>query len=1801
MLRNLIKLVPVVCLIFLGQICKSQCTLAADFSVLGFTDNASSVQLNLSTQNSPQNYYFKSLATCLCCCNGDTYRWYITPVSTASPYSSSSITFNDQPYNTSSNYIGTPPTKISFSVPGTYSVKLELTSMPTAFPNDCSPSTQIKLKENYIVVPYPTPLSNFKTNGTEPSSVSVAINNTVNFTDASTQFPTSWQWTITPSTGWAFASGSSTSKSPVIKFTSLGQYTVALKVTNPGGTNTLTKNNHINVINIAPVANFKINNSTETPIKVVQQGSASFTDNSINSPTSWLWTVSPASGWSYTSGSSTTSGPNIKFTTLGDYSVSLKATNSGGTNTISKTNCIMVIPPAPLVSTTNLSYCQGNTSVPLSASGSNLKWYTTATGSGYSTSITPSTNSVGTQTYYVSQTVNGYESPRSSINVVIYGLPASPVVRSNILYCTNAPTSALTATGTNLKWYTVSNLGTGTSSAPVPSSTSIGSTSYYVSQTNNNGCEGPRSEINVNIVSALQAPVVTSPINYCLNAPVTSSLSATGVGLTWYTTPSGGSGLTTAPTPSTLITGNVAYYVAQNSTGCLESPRSAIVVSVSDVSTPSSPIVISPVGYLQGDTASALTATGSGLQWYSSPIGGVASSVTPTPSTTSPGIQTYYVTQTQNNCESPRKPISVQINALTPPPGWSFAQPLIRDEPLSSGSFTERDKQNYMVKDKIGNIYSAGQLFDFCRFPNGASFDPDSSASPMSDCGFYIEKLDKNLNLKWAKGIGTTMGSSLFLIVSGIAVDSVGNSYVSGRFWGTLKFNSSVILTNTAYEVFMAKYDSMGQFVWVKSIKSTGSNLLSGGIKIDKEEKIILSGQFTANATISGTTLSYAGSNNFLAKYEQNGNLIWAKQDTTPSVLVKIVCMDIDNNNNIYVSGVGGIKKYNTSGKLLFTKTGTASTVYSDAVGMDVDQLNRICIVNKYGTIVYDSAGMVLWSNAQSGSGVVVDTSGNTYVSGVYTGTIKLGRYLLSCGNLSSSTRRYDNYVAKYSVSGKVIWAQNSIDSTVVYGNSELDFRNHIIINDNNNCLVSYQGYGRMSPSGPRYTGSRCIGVIGDANPDVTGFFPLAAKPGESINIKGYRLGNASGVSFGSITAPNFQVQSSEELIAIVPPGASTDYIYVKNASGVDSSNTALIVYDQNPESAPEWEWVNNLVGLGMSKRVSLRTDANGNIYMVGNYGNSQLQLGDSISNPCRSGSYIIKYNSGGKLIWAKRFFDNINSTQGGGEMQGFQVDKQGNSYIAGSMYRNGIVPNYLNFCGSNYAYFNVSTSPYSQYYTDNYLIKIDSTGEYQWAIQITQGQGDEVVNDIAVDSMGNCYVSGTYQNATSGTFASNYVSVGVVGGSSPQTVNFSYDMTSTGRPKRGFLLKYDRFGNVKFCKDLLTILPGSVYPIRNNKIIVNAGSYLYYYDSTGQTIGFDPQVSLFYYSQSEWGDDNTYVSGSNLSFDAKENRYLYGTYGLPSDSTFPYMRKFGKTDICLVKYNPANQVIWSKVFGGAGIDLADAMVLDPSGNAYVTGTFQDSIQIGGIKLLGNGMEDIFMAKFNPNGKLLWVQNATGMGLSKTFQYVYSNPYRVYYVRSNQSNLSINQSGNLLYGISTPAQVTFGNKQIPVASSNLQLVLAKLGSSPNTSLSGTATICSGCGTSLLSSLTGNFYQWQLDTGNGFFDLSDNEIYSGVNTNQLIINRTDTTWQHYQYRCIVDGNQSQLIQLQSVTSWVGSINNSWENGLNWSCTGRLPDGTSDVQIPSGNVIINSNVNVNSINIGPSATLTITPGHTLEVNQ
>lgn len=319
-------------------------------------------------------------------------------------------------------------------------------------------------------------------------------------------------------------------------------------------------------------------------------------------------------------------------------------------------------PAKPTVTAATISICKAQSASPLSATttvaNASLVWYgaDAAGGIGTSAPTQPSTEKVGTFKYYVAQKSGDCESERAEITVNVVESPAAPLVTAAYSYCQKTPAPALTASGTNLKWYDMA--GNSSATAPTPSTDNPGTVSYFVTQSADN-CESPRAEIKVITKPTPSAPT-TAALVVCQNTAA-PTLTAVGQNLLWYTAETGGTGAAAPPVVNTSQTGLTTYYVSQRADGC-EGPRAALAVSVKAI--PAAPGV-SPKSVCQFSPPERVTATGDNLTWYN--IDGNRFNEAPAISTDNGASYSVLVTQTVNGCESPKATLIITVVA-TPAP-----------------------------------------------------------------------------------------------------------------------------------------------------------------------------------------------------------------------------------------------------------------------------------------------------------------------------------------------------------------------------------------------------------------------------------------------------------------------------------------------------------------------------------------------------------------------------------------------------------------------------------------------------------------------------------------------------------------------------------------------------------------------------------------------------------------------------------------------------------------------------------------------------------------------------------------------------------------------------------------------------------------------------------------------------------------------------------------------------------------------------------------------------------------------------
>jgi hypothetical protein len=224
-------------------------------------------------------------------------------------------------------------------------------------------------------------------------------------------------------------------------------------------------------------------------------------------------------------------------------------------------------------------------------------------------------------------------------------------------FCNTALISDIVVSGNSVNWYSTLTGGT-----PLALNTLLVDGIYYASQTNS-GCESfDRLPVTVTINNP-PIPLGQNSQSFCYSATI-SDLVVSGTTIHWYLTPSGGTPLSSNYNLST----NTTYYASQTQNGCEGLSRLPILVTITNPLVPSGQSIQQ---FCYSAVLSDLVLSGSNIQWYLAPTGGIA--LTSNYNLTNNSI--YYASQTVNGCESiNRFPVTVIINNPLAPSGQGAQQ-----------------------------------------------------------------------------------------------------------------------------------------------------------------------------------------------------------------------------------------------------------------------------------------------------------------------------------------------------------------------------------------------------------------------------------------------------------------------------------------------------------------------------------------------------------------------------------------------------------------------------------------------------------------------------------------------------------------------------------------------------------------------------------------------------------------------------------------------------------------------------------------------------------------------------------------------------------------------------------------------------------------------------------------------------------------------------------------------------------------------------------------------------------------------
>lgn len=408
----------------------------------------------------------------------------------------------------------------------------------------------------------------------------------------------------------------------------------------------------------------------------------------------------------------------------------------------------------------------------------------------------------------------------------------------------------------------------------------------------------------------------------------------------------------------------------------------------------------------------------------------------------------------------------------------------------------------------------------------------------------------------------------------------------------------------------------------------------------------------------------------------------------------------------------------------------------------------------------------------------------------------------------------------------------------------------------------------------------------------------------------------------------------------------------------------------------PSFEWANRTGGILHSEGRSIATDSDDNIITVGRFsGSIDLDPGADVLNVAGTlgeNIYLQKLDINGNLIWAKHIL--------GGRPNKLVVDHFNNIYVVGQFidtvdFNPG--PNIFNLISTGITH-------------NGFILKLNSSGDFQWAKQINSSLGSRVL-DIAIDPSGNVLTTGKFTGLVDfdlGTGVSYLNGTNIL---------------------NCFIYKLNTNGDFMWAKELSegTIgMSGNV----GNAIGVDSNSNVY---TSGRFYGspdFDP------------GEDSTILQATN--------GYTF-IHKLDSNGLFSWVKQYGSslTNLSSIKVTPSGSIYsighfsdisdfdpdpsvhdlnsgfyqdiyilklsnqgnfnWVKQFTSSLTAHGVSITLDENNNVYNTGNFRGTADFNPgsdvYNLTSNGHFDVYVSKLDSNGHFVWAQQMGSTTEEKTY------------------------------------------------------------------------------------------------------------------------------------------------------------------------------------------------------------------------
>lgn len=448
---------------------------------------------------------------------------------------------------------------------------------------------------------------------------------------------------------------------------------------------------------------------------------------------------------------------------------------------------------------------------------------------------------------------------------------------------------------------------------------------------------------------------------------------------------------------------------------------------------------------------------------------------------------------------------------------------------------------------------------------------------------FYSNLFAQNANFTWAKSFGSSSIDDGWSITN----DSIGNSYITGRFTGTVDFDPSpstfTLGSNGLTDAFVLKLSPQGNLVWAIQIGGIDEEI-GRAITLDKANNVIIAGDFKntvdfdpSAGTFSMTATGGSQEDIFILKLNNSGAFQWAKQISGNNV-EKCNSITTDNSGNVYTTGTfNGLTDFDPS-----PSTFTLTSLGPDAFVLKFSNTGNFSWVKQF-------TGQA--SSSSTGKSIKIDATGNVLSTGYFNGTTDFDP---SVGTFTLSALGNDEaYISKLDPSGNFIWIK-------AIGGLSNDQANSITLDQTNNPIITgfFAGTADFDPSAGTNTitsnGAQDIFIV---KLNTSGSLVWAKtlggiSPDRGFSITSDRMNNIYSIGHFQATV---DFDPGAGVVNFTSPGGDND-IYI---SKLDASGNFM--------------WAKQIGNNQDDTGWGISLDANGNVYSTG-YFNSTVDFDPSPS-----------------------------------------------------------------------------------------------------------------------------------------------------------------------------------------------------------------------------------------------------------------------------------------------------------------------------------------------------------------------------------------------------------------------------------------------------------------------------------------------------------------------------------------------------------------------------------------------------------